>query len=410
MHRNRPQRRPPRRMKPRKKYPRLEISLESERFVRQGHPWVIRDRKTGDTRHLATGSIVDLVGPDRSFVARALVDPGNEVVARVLTRDPRETIDPPFFERRALRACTLRQACIDGETTNAFRILNGENDGIPGLHIDRLGDYGVAQIYTQAILPHVEQIYTTVMAAFRLRGLYEKRRFRSPRGIDRKRLQGRLVLGEPAPDPLPIREGGCAFLVRPQHAMDTGIFLDQRENRRRIRRLARGREVLNTFAYTCAFSVAAALGGARKTVSVDSSSNHLAWGKENFARNGLDPASHEFVCEDVFAFFGKKRRFDLVILDPPTFSGGKGTFRAERDYGRLVSAALRALRPEGFLLCSTNAAKLKAPAFQQAVFRALEAGGRAFQILATPGPPLDFPTLPDFPQGQPFKSCLLRVF
>ncbi|RMD97948.1 MAG: class I SAM-dependent rRNA methyltransferase [Deltaproteobacteria bacterium] len=398
-------------MKPRRKYPRLEISPASARFIRQGHPWVIRDRKTGDTHHLTSGAIVDLVGHDRAFVARALVDPKEGVVARVLTRDARETIDPPFFERRALRACALRQACIDGETTNAFRIVNGESDGIPGLHIDRFGAYAVAQIYTEAILPHVEVIYRTVMAAFRLRGLYEKRRFRSPRGIDRKQLQGRLLLGEAAPESLPIREGGCEFLVRLQYAMDMGIFLDQRENRRRIRLLSREREVLNTFAYTCAFSVAAALGGARSTVSVDTSSNHLAWGKENFTRNGLDPASHAFVCEDVFAFLEKKkRRFDLVILDPPTFSGGKGTFRAERDYGRLVSAALGVLRPEGFLLCSANAAKLKALAFRQAVFGALEAQGREFQILATPGAPPDFPTLPAFPEGEPFKSCLLRVF
>jgi 23S rRNA (cytosine1962-C5)-methyltransferase len=302
---------------------------------------------------------------------------------------------PPDFAQETRAA--LRRAIIDPAQTNAFRLAHGAADGWPGLYLDQLGDYILAQSAAPPSAAQRSQIETWACLAG-ARGVYHKILEREARRAPA------LLWGAPASGEIAVRENGARFELRLDEGYSTGLFLDQRDNRRRFltRYIApdmdipAGAEVLNTFAYTCGFSVCAAIAGARAT-SVDLSKNYLEWGRRNFLLNGLDPAGHDFIFGDVFnwlrRFVKKNRAFDVVILDPPTFSRSResGVFRAEEDYGALAAAALPALKPGGILLASTNAAGFAPEDFIEAVTGAVTRAGR--RVLArhyAPQPP-DFP-------------------
>ena len=265
---------------------------------------------------------------------------------------------PPDFARESKLA--LRHAFIDSSATNAFRLVHGASDECPGLYLDRLSDCLLAQTDGPLTDPQLGQVEDWA------RRLSARAVFHKVLQRDAKKppvfLQGAQSSGEAS-----ILENGVRFELHLDEGYSAGLFLDQRDNRRRFltRYIAPGleiparAEVLNTFAYTCGFSVCAALGGARAT-SLDLSKNYLEWGRRNFLLNSLDPSAHEFIFGDVFDWLRrivkKGRIFDVIILDPPTFSRSKesGAFRAEADYGRLVASALPALKPGGLLLASTN--------------------------------------------------------
>ncbi|MDW8309419.1 MAG: class I SAM-dependent methyltransferase [Verrucomicrobiales bacterium] len=319
----------------------------------------------------------------------------------------------------------LRQAFIEPEETNAYRLLHGAGDGQAGAYLDRLSDYLLWQWKPEAGAASREEAASW---AERLgsRGVYHRPLRRAPSEGSVSEVTPELLLGEPAPERFVIRENGVRFELSFHAGGAVGLFLDQRDNRRRLLTghvaagfelwspgaQASGREVLNTFAYTCGFSVCAALAGARAT-SLDLSRRWLEWGRRNFAINGLDANAHEFVHGDVFdrlKWLAKRgRAFDVVLLDPPTFSRSKvsGTFRAERDYGRRVAAALRLLKPDGVLFASTNAAGWAAEAFLQTVRAAVRAAGRwVAQEHYAPQPP-DFPVSRAEPAH--LKTVWLRV-
>jgi 23S rRNA (cytosine1962-C5)-methyltransferase len=242
-----------------------------------------------------------------------------------------------------------------------------------------------------------------------VRGVYFKRLLRQVRKTPVADASPKLMAGAAAPERFTVKENGVTFELGFAEGYSTGLFLDQRDNRRRLLHghvaadfplygaaVIPTPEVLNCFAYTCAFSVCAALGGSRAT-SLDLSRKYLDWGRRNFELNGLDPAAHDFIYGDVFDWLKrltkKGRSFDVILLDPPTFSRspGRGDFRVEADYGRLVSMALPLLRPRGVLLASTNAARLSAVSFLGQVHGAIGAAGRhIIQEHYAPQPP-DFP-------------------
>lgn len=322
----------------------------------------------------------------------------------------------------------LRHAVIDAARTDAFRLIHGAADGWPGWYVDRLGPCLLSQA-EQPLTGPQRAILREFMTAFRAddpppRGVYHKRLSRQVRRAAPAEMSPALEDGEPAPGPFGVRENGMTFELSFEEGYSVGLFLDQRDNRRRLltRHVARDfdlapagvspLEVLNTFAYTCAFSLCAALGGARVT-SLDLSRKYLEWGRRNFARNGLDPAAHGFIYGDVFDWLRrlarKERRFDVVLLDPPTFSQSKahGVFRAEKDYGALAAASLPLLTRDGVLFASTNAANLAPEKFLAQIDRAVRAAGRRItQRHYAPQPP-DFPIARDEPAH--LKTVWLRV-
>jgi 23S rRNA (cytosine1962-C5)-methyltransferase len=299
----------------------------------------------------------------------------------------------------------LREAMIDAEETTAFRLIHGASDGQEGLYVDRLGDFLLAQSegpLTEVQRCLVEKLMTTAA------GSYHKTLARQVRRASAAEATPRHLAGGTAPERFLVRENGLSFELSFREGYSTGLFLDQRDNRRRLLSQhvaagfpllpegASGGRLLNTFAYTCAFSVCAARAGLH-TTSLDLSRKYLEWGRRNFVLNGLDPAEHDFIFGDVFDWLrrlGKKgRSFQVIVLDPPTFSQSKeqGVFRAEKDFGRLVQAALPLLTSPGVLLASTNAARYAPAEFLNDIRAAVVSPGRRIvQQHYAPQPP-DFP-------------------
>jgi 23S rRNA (cytosine1962-C5)-methyltransferase len=316
----------------------------------------------------------------------------------------------------------LRAAFIDPAQTNAFRLIHGASDGWPGWRVDRLGDFLLSQAESDPADADRRQL-EILGESLGARGLYHKRLSRHVRELAPAEASPGHIGGEPAPERFTVRENGVLYELGFGEGYSVGLFLDQRDNRRRflvnhaaagfgIFTEPRNATLLNAFAYTCGFSVCAALAGARVT-SLDLSKKYLDWGRRNFELNGLDPATHDFIFGDAFDWLRrlsrKGRVFDAVVLDPPTFSQSKehGRFQAERDYGRLVTAALPLLKPGGVLLASANMVRLAAEGFLETVRAAIRAAGRSVtQEHYAPQPP-DFP----IGRGEPayLKTAWLRV-
>jgi 23S rRNA (cytosine1962-C5)-methyltransferase len=312
---------------------------------------------------------------------------------------------PNFFENTRV---ALRFGLVDPTATNSFRVLHGAADAQPGLFVDRFGDWLLAQS-KRALAQSQQSLLSELMSALGCRGVYHKLLRKEVQKAGTTEASPQLIIGDAAPEHWMICENGVQFGIRFSEGYSVGIFLDQRDNRRRLLTgyvspgitLPQRGEILNTFAYTCAFSVAAAKSGYRAT-SLDLSRSYLDWGKENFRTNGLDPDQHDFIYGDAFDWFRRmskqNRLFDILLLDPPTFSRSKeGTFQAEKDYGKLVDAALPLIKRNGVLFASTNAAKLKPEDFLKMVSLAIaKANRRVLQQHYVPQPP-DFPIIRDQP-------------
>ncbi len=329
-------------------------------------------------------------------------------------------IAPEIFSEDSRFA--LRAAFIDPETTNAFRLIHGAADAWPGWYVERLGDFLLSQS-EQPLKSEQLELLGDFLKTFLLRGAYHKTLSRRVRQISSAEASPQLVLGKAAPDEFIVRENGIQFALSFKEGYSVGLFLDQRENRRRFltNYIAPGFtlsqetgdfSVLNTFAYTCGFSVCAAKAGATVT-SLDLSKKYLEWGKRNFILNGLDPAQHDFIFGDTFDWFKrlakKNSQFDAIILDPPTFSQSKeqGAFRVEKDFGKLVNAALPLLRSEGVLLASTNAASLKPEKFLEMIEAAIKSANRKIIQQHYVPQPSDFPIHRDEPAY--LKTVWLRI-
>jgi 23S rRNA (cytosine1962-C5)-methyltransferase len=324
-----------------------------------------------------------------------------------------------------LPCLALRDALIEPAATNAYRVIHGASDGWPGWYVERLGEYLHSQS-GQALRPAECEELARCAEGFSARGVYHKVLTRQTRRAARAEASPQLVVGEAAPERFKVQENGLQFELSFTEGYSTGLFLDQRDNRRRLltRHVAsdfpllapaigNGQwELLNLFAYTCGFSVCAAKAGAR-TTSLDLSRRWLDWGKRNFALNQLEPAGHEFIYGEAFDWLRrlakKGRRFEVILLDPPTFSQSKesGVFQAEKDYSRLVAAALPLLGAGGALFASTNAADWTPDKFLAAVDKAIHAAGRrVLQRHYVPQPP-DFPVSRAEPAY--LKTAWLRV-
>jgi 23S rRNA (cytosine1962-C5)-methyltransferase len=393
---------------------RLELQKGLGRHLRAGHPWVFR-RALATPPRVPAGSVVDLTENGR-FVARGYYDPLSAIAVRVLTRDEAERIDTAFFARRLRQAFGLRQSLVDLTDTDSYRLVHGEGDGLPGVVVDLYAGQAVLKLYSAGLTPYRAMIVDAIASAVPgLRGVLGRDEVGRDDAEDDEGQPGARVLhGEEPPERVAVTERGVRFWVDPWRGQKTGFFLDQRENRHLVRRLSRGRDVLNCFAFSGGFSVNAGLGGARSVFSVDQDEDAIALARDNFALNALAPEKYDFLAADVFellASFKKEgRTFDLLILDPPAFAKSQKAVEAALDgYASLNRQALGVLRPGGILATASCSARVTPEAFLGAVKEASFKAGVELALVEERYQPPDHPVRLQFPEGRYLKFHVLQA-
>lgn len=390
------------------------VGPETIQMLELGHPWVIADSHTKHWPAGQAGQVVELCDPQGRFLATALLDPADRVVARVLSRQQRMTLDKKWLLKRLNEALELRRNHAALVDSNAWRLVNGEGDGLPGLTVDRYGDYLMVQLYCGGWQPHLKTITQALQELLAPRGIYEKSRPRKTRELeaasDNKRY-GRLLAGIAAPERLEVLENGLNFLVSLEQGLNTGLFLDQRGNRRDLMGRSAGKRVLNLFSYTGAFSVAAAASGASSVTSVDASPGYSDWAKANFAANRLNPKKSEFIVGDCLTVLaelaGQGRRFDFILMDPPSFSTtAKSRFTTRGGTSDLVAATMPLLVDGGLLITSSNHQKLDLADYLKELRRGALKAGSDLKVIRLAGQPEDFPYPVTFPEGRYLKYAI----
>jgi 23S rRNA (cytosine1962-C5)-methyltransferase len=415
------------------KLPDIQLPTQLKERLAQGHPWVYRNHLPASL-HL----------PDASWVrARCggwsgygLWDASGPIALRIFSE--RRVPDANWLHEQVRAAWELR-APLRAAGCTAYRWLFGEGDGLPGLTVDQYGDFAVVQTYmasAAALLDWLVAALNKVDPA--LRGVLMRQR---PPDDDEVPLDARrkmqdegwtadsasstvlrpaserrsvILSGEMPPRDLVVREHGLAFHADVRSGQKTGLFLDQRENRRYVEGLSGGRSVLNCFAYTGAFSLYALRGGARAVVSADIGKGLAEATAANIALNDLDAARHSFVTDDCFELLTRyaeaQRRFDLVILDPPSFAKSKqNRFAALRAYTKLNALALRCVAAGGLLATASCTSQVGPEAFKELLAAAGASAGRRVQIIHEAGQPLDHPVPAHFPEGRYLKFVVGRV-
>jgi 23S rRNA (cytosine1962-C5)-methyltransferase len=405
--------------RPRQRAPGVRVRVGAYRLppdvaarVRAGHPWVFRDALGSRGVAEPTGATVDLITGNHEFVARGYVDHDHPVAVRVLTRDQRERVVPGngVVAARFTRAVQLRWLVFGAARPQAMRLFSGESEGLPGITVDRYGDFVVVQWLSAGALPWRDELYTAIEQALNPRGIYEQRRLR-PLGGGGAPEPAVRARGEEAPLEVVVEDGDCRFGLDVTAPLGVGLFPDMRLGWATVAARAGDRRVLNLFSYTGAFSVHAAKAGAREVVAVDVAAKAHARARRNFELSGLDPAKLETVTGDALKaldrFAERGRRFDLVICDPPTFSHGPaGQFSVARDLARLGAACLSALEPNGFLVFATNSTKVSALEVDRALGEGGALAGADLRIIERVGLPPDFPVAPGFPEGNYLKLAI----
>ncbi|PLX79704.1 MAG: class I SAM-dependent rRNA methyltransferase [Desulfuromonas sp.] len=393
------------------KFPKLTVGPDTTRMLGLGHPWVIADRYTRSwPKGIKSGDLAGLESEDGRFLGTAMIDPQDRVVARLIDREE-VRINSDWLGQRLQVAIDLRSCHLDLDETDAYRIVNAEGDALPGLVVDRYGDYLLVQTYSECWLPHLPTVVGCLKQQFNPKGVWHKPRPRQTRNLKTSREDrdyGKLLLGHSPPQPMQVAERDLRFWVDLKSGLHTGLFLDQRENRDLFRRHCAGKKVLNLFSYTGAFSVTAAVGGAGQVVSVDASTRYMEWSRENFSLNRINPKRHRFEVGDCLAVMEQlaveKEKFDVVFIDPPSFSSTKkGKFSTRKGTSAIIAASLGLLRPGGLLFASSNHQKTSAADYLKELRRGALQAGTELRIIHQTSQGADFPFPVTFPEGSYLK-------
>ena len=374
--------------------------------VLRGHPWIFSGAVEKIEGNVDIPGVVDVFNCENRWVARGLLSPKSQIRIRVLTWQTEE-IDGDFFSRRIYQALSIRESILS-RMTNAYRIVNGEGDFLPGLIVDRYNEFLVCQFLTAGMDCFKPLVVDSLSNLLPAKGIFEKSegRVRDEEGIQ---PSVGVLAGEPPPELIAIEENGFPFVVDVRRGQKTGFFLDQRDNRAMLSTLARDKKILNCFSYSGAFSVYALGGRAREVVSLDSSKPALELAERNLALNGF--GSSELLKADAFSYLKEcNTAFDIIVLDPPSLARKRADLDgATGGYKFLNLHALRHLRSGGFLLTFSCSQHLSIDLFQKVVFGAAIDAGRKVTILKRLGQPIDHPVSLHHPEGEYLKGLVLRV-
>lgn len=394
----------------------LVIKKGREKPIRNRHPWIFSGAVARVEGRPEPGDIVEVVDGNGRFLARAYYNPHSQINGRILTWNPDEQIDDSFWQRKIERALAGRAALGLEPQTNAYRLINAESDGLPGLIVDKYDDFLVIQCLTLGIDGRKQTLINLLADVLHPAGIVE-RSDASVRGQEGLAQVKGSVWGQEPPAELLVRENGHTFGVDLLDGHKTGLYLDQRENRTAVcqPQFVAGKEILNVFAYTGGFALYAAANGAGPIVNVDSSVEALTLAEQNMMRDVGERPSDEYIAGDAFEvlryYRDEGRQFDVVILDPPKFAHSqRDVERASRGYKDLNWLALRLLRPGGLLATFSCSGRVSADLFQKIVFGAAVDAGRDVQILQQLGQAPDHPILLTFPESAYLKGLLCRVW
>jgi 23S rRNA (cytosine1962-C5)-methyltransferase len=376
--------------------------------VLRGHPWIFSgaiEKVDGDAE---TAPVCDIFDGQGRWLARGLYNPKSQIRVRVLTWT-KEPVDQNFFARRLSQAAALRAKHL-GPTTNAYRVVNGEGDFLPGLVVDRYADFLVCQFLTAGMDALREEVVGALGRLLPVQGLYERSEGAVREQEELPERAGVLAGVEP-PALVEVEENGIKFAVDLRRGQKTGLFLDQRDNRLLVRSLARGQRILNCFAYTGGFAAYAVQGGAKQVISLESSRAALELGKQALRLNGLPVAEEDWIKADAFSFLKScTEQFDIVILDPPSLARRRADVEAAAGgYKYLNLHALRLLGPGGLLITFCCSQHVPPDLFQKIVFGAAVDSRRRLQVLQKLGHPADHPVSLHHPEGEYLKGLWARV-
>ena len=395
----------------------LRVTPDAQRVLRQGHPWLFDRAIVSQSAAGEPGDLAVVFDDRRRFLAIGLYDPASPIRVRILQHGSPAAIDAAFFAGR-LAAAAQRRAELGAQDTTGYRLVHGEGDGLPGLVVDRYDRVLVVKLYSAAWLPHLTAVLDGLAGVAPADGIV----LRLSRALQRDPAalyglaDGVTLAGAPVTTPVVFRENGLWFEADVLRGQKTGFFLDQRENRAKVETLAAGKETLNVFAYSGGFSLYAARGGAPAVISLDLSAPALAAARRNFDLNRDLPSvaavRTEYLVEDAFAGLARLgqagRRFDLVVVDPPSFAKQRSEIPAAlRSYERLAGLALDVLRPGGTLVMASCSSRVGADDFFAAVRRCAGHAGRTLHEFDHTSHPIDHPV--SFAEGAYLKCMYTEV-
>jgi 23S rRNA (cytosine1962-C5)-methyltransferase len=374
----------------------LPASLRSS--LDQGHPWVYRNQVPADPG-LPSGAWVQV--RCGGFSAYGLWDAVSPIAIRIFSR--RQVPDAGWVARRVAEAWAAR-ASVRATSTTAYRWVYGEGDGLPGLVVDLYADYAVVRSYVESVEVVVPWLAEGLHAHTRLRGILWRRAAGS----------SEILWGRPPPRDLVVEEHGLLFGADLEAGQKTGLYFDHRENRRTLAPFCQDATVLDAFCYTGAFSLYAARAGAAAITACDAAAGAVEAARRNFALNGLETVPHTFLVQDCFQLLDQYvaggRRFDVVILDPPSLARDRGSRRAaQRAYVRLNQRAMQCVAPGGLLATASCTSQISPQAFLEALAEAARRAGQRLLVLHQAGQPVDHPVAAHFPEGRYLKFVLGRV-
>ncbi len=384
-----------------------------ERPVLLHHPWVFSGSIAQLQGKPEPGETIAVRGAQGNFLGWGAYSPDSKIAARIWSWDEGETIDADFFRRRLRAALDQRRALVPEGETNALRLVHAESDGLPGMVVDRYADLLVAQFLSAGAERWRDVLVELLVELTGIRQVYERSDV-EVRGLEGLAEREGPLAGTGQFAPMVIQENGLEFIVDPAHGQKTGFYIDQRRNRMRLRQACAGRDVLNCFCYTGAFTAYALAGGARSVLSIDTSAEALALARENVRRNGLDGPGVDWLEADVFqalrGFRDQGPTYDLVILDPPKFAPTAAQAeRAARGYKDINLLALKLLRPGGLLFTFSCSGGISADLFQKIVSGAALDAEVDTVIVERMTQGIDHPVALNFPEGAYLKGLICYI-
>ncbi|MBP9717944.1 class I SAM-dependent rRNA methyltransferase [Candidatus Gracilibacteria bacterium] len=393
--------------------PILLIQRGKEHAVRSLHPWIFSNAFHEPVTPPMPGAIVDIYSSDhKHFVARGYYNPNSSIRVRILTRHLKEEINQEFFEKKIAELKAIRERFINTRETNAYRLVYGESDELPGLIIDKYNDTYVIQLHTLGMDVMRDIIVGALRKVCDPKTIYERSDVgvRVHEGLE-DQPKGLLWGKKPAQE-IEIKENGVTLLVNVADGQKTGMFLDQRENRKALQKYVVGKRVLNCFSYTGGFSIYAALGGASETVSVDVAGAALETAARNFEINKIPLKNHSFVDADVFKYLedaiAAREKFDVIILDPPAFvKNAKSMDKGMAGYVFINEKALKLLPEGGILISSSCSSHVTDEMFVKMLLRVAQRANCMLKIIEVNHQPVDHPFNIHFPEGKYLKFYVM---